>query len=159
ASMSARRRRSWTERSRRSRRRSEAMAFVTPLGARLYWREGGAGGKPALLLLHAIGTDLALWDPGVAGRGRSFRLFRVDSRGHGASDATAGDYDLATLARDAFAVLDAAGAARAAVCGLSLGGMVAMKMACVAPDRVTALVAACTSPAMDPDTWEARRRT
>ena len=135
------------------------MAFVTHRGARLYWRQDGRADAPPLLLLNAIGTDMALWDAALPPLAKVFRVIRTDTRGHGASDAPAGEYDLETLADDALAVLDAAGAAEAAVCGLSLGGMVAMTLALAVPERVSALVAACTSPAMDPQVWEARRRT
>jgi 3-oxoadipate enol-lactonase/4-carboxymuconolactone decarboxylase len=52
--------------------------------------------------------------------------------------------------------MTAAGADRAAVCGVSLGGMIAMQLALKAPARVTGLVLVCTSAAMDRDTWRAR---
>ncbi|MDB5480848.1 MAG: 3-oxoadipate enol-lactonase [Caulobacteraceae bacterium] len=135
------------------------MAFVTRRGMRLYWRQDGRADGPPLLLLNAIGTDVTLWDAVLPLLARTFRVIRMDTRGHGASDAPPGDYDLQTLAEDALAVLDAAAIPKATVCGLSLGGMVAMTLALVAPDRVSALIAACTSPAMDPEVWEARRRT
>lgn len=135
------------------------MAFVSREGIRLYWRQDGRADAPPLLLLNSIGADIGLWDAVAPDLARSFRVIRMDTRGHGASEAPPGDYDLRTLAEDALAVLDAAGAATAAVCGLSLGGMIAMTLALAHPERVSALVAACTSPAMDPQTWETRRRT
>jgi 3-oxoadipate enol-lactonase/4-carboxymuconolactone decarboxylase len=79
-------------------------------------------------------------------------------RGHGGSDSPDGDYALDQLAGDALCVLDAAGVEQAAICGLSLGGMVAMSLALQAPERVRALVLACTSARMDPDGWNARIR-
>jgi 3-oxoadipate enol-lactonase/4-carboxymuconolactone decarboxylase len=78
-----------------------------------------------------------------------FRVLRLDTRGHGASDAPAGDYSLDLLADDVLAVMDAAGVGRAAICGTSLGGMIAMASPQGARAR-QALVLACTSPAMDP---------
>lgn len=128
-------------------------------GARLYWRLDGAADKPALLLLNSIGTDMGLWDAVVPLLTPQFRVLRMDARGHGASDAPAGDYSLDLLAGDALAVMDAAGIETAAVCGLSLGGMVAMTLALNAPKRVSALVCACTSARMDPDIWRARIET
>ncbi len=50
--------------------------------------------------------------------------------------------------------MDAAGVARATVCGLSLGGMAALALA--APQRIENLVLACTSAAMDRSVWENR---
>jgi 3-oxoadipate enol-lactonase/4-carboxymuconolactone decarboxylase len=135
------------------------MPFVIHRGTGLYWRQDGRAEAPPLLLLNSIGADTALWDAALPYLARSFRVIRMDTRGHGASEAPPGDYDLRTLADDALAVLDAAGIAKAAICGLSLGGMTAMALALAAPERVSALVAACTSPAMDPAMWETRRRT
>lgn len=135
------------------------MAFAIRDGVRLYWRSEGEPDRPALLLLNSIGTDLGLWDRVVPHLLADFRVVRMDTRGHGASDAPAGEYSLAMLAADAQAVLDAAGIQRARVCGVSLGGMVAMRLALDSPERVEGLVLACTSAAMDREAWETRRRT
>ena len=132
------------------------MPFVSREGVRLYWRADGEADKPALLLLNSIGTDMGLWDRVVPHLSARFRLVRMDTRGHGASDAPAGQYSLADLAQDALSVLDAAGAPKAALCGVSLGGMVGLTLALVAPERVEALVVACTSAQMDPAAWQTR---
>jgi 3-oxoadipate enol-lactonase / 4-carboxymuconolactone decarboxylase len=132
------------------------MPFATRDGVRLYWRADGAAGLPAIVLLHSLGAELAQWDAVAAALAPRHRVVRLDLRGHGASDAPAGDYRLAELAADVIAVLDAAGAARATVVGLSLGGMVAMELALAAPARVAALVLACTSASLPPADWDAR---
>jgi 3-oxoadipate enol-lactonase/4-carboxymuconolactone decarboxylase len=132
------------------------MAFASNGGVRLYWRLEGAADRPVLLLLNSIGTDLGLWDFVVPHLLPRFRLLRMDTRGHGASDAPAGDYSLSDLAGDSLAVMTAAGIDRAALCGVSLGGMVAMQLALQAPERVDALILACTSAAMDQAVWRAR---
>lgn len=132
------------------------MPFTSHDGARLYWRLDGAAEKPALLLLNSIGTDMGLWDAVTPLLTPQFRVLRMDARGHGASDAPGGDYSLDLLAADALAVMDAAGIETAAVCGLSLGGMIAMTLALNAPGRVSALICACTSAQMDTGVWRAR---
>ena len=132
------------------------MPFALSQGARIYWRLDGAADKPALVLLTSIGTDLSLYDPVVPLLTPDFWILRIDTRGHGASDAPDGDYTLDLLADDVLAVMDAAGIATASVCGTSLGGMVGMTLASKAPDRVQALILACASPAMDPAVWAQR---
>ena len=129
------------------------MAFAQNGDVRLHWREDGAG--PPLLLLNSVGCDLSLWDavmPHLTG----FRVIRMDMRGHGQSASPPGDYTLDQIAADAVAVLDAAGIKKAAVCGLSLGGMTAMTLALNAPERVSSLILACTSAQMDRESWNAR---
>jgi 3-oxoadipate enol-lactonase/4-carboxymuconolactone decarboxylase len=123
---------------------------------RLYWREDGAG--PPLLLLNSVGCELTLWDAAMPYL-KGFRVLRMDMRGHGESDSPPGDYTLDQIAADALAVLDAAGVDKAAVCGLSLGGMAAMTLALNAPTRVSALILACTSAHMDRQTWDTRIAT
>ncbi len=83
-------------------------------------------------------------------------VVRMDARGHGKSEAPDEDYSLSLLADDALAVMDAAGLKSAAVCGLSLGGMIAMALALKAPARVSSLVLACTSAQMDAGAWQER---
>ncbi len=132
------------------------MPFVTNAGARLYWRLDGDASRPPILLLNSIGTDMASWDRALPCLLSAFRILRMDTRGHGASEATPGDYSLDLLVADALAVLDGAGIDRAAVCGVSLGGMIAMGLALKAPRRVSALIPACTSAQMAAELWRTR---
>lgn len=135
------------------------MPFTTRDGVRLYWKSEGAADRPPLVLLNSIGTDMSLWDRALPHLLPAFRLLRIDTRGHGASDAPDGDYSLAMLADDVAAVMAEAGFARAAVAGVSLGGMMAMQLALDHPDRVSALALVCTSAAMDTASWAARIAT
>jgi 3-oxoadipate enol-lactonase/4-carboxymuconolactone decarboxylase len=135
------------------------MPFTTRDGVRLYWRFDGAADKPVLFLLNSIGTDMALWDRALPSLLPDFRILRMDTRGHGASDAPPGDYTLDLLAGDVLAVMDTAGVATAALCGISLGGMIAMTVALRAPARLSALVLACTSAQMDRAAWQTRLDT
>ncbi|MBD8737212.1 bifunctional 3-oxoadipate enol-lactonase/4-carboxymuconolactone decarboxylase PcaDC [Sphingomonas sp. CFBP 13706] len=132
------------------------MPFAIREDVRVYWKLDGAPDLPVLVLLNSIGTDMALWETSVPHLLPALRLLRIDTRGHGASDAPDGDYSLAMLADDVAAVMDAAGVQSAAVAGVSLGGMIAMELALTHPTRVTALALVCTSATMDADTWRNR---
>ncbi|KQN04014.1 3-oxoadipate enol-lactonase [Sphingomonas sp. Leaf25] len=132
------------------------MAMTIRGGVRLHWRLEGAADRPVLVLLNSIGTDLSLWDRTVPLLLPAFRLLRIDTRGAGGSDAPDGDYSLSMLADDVVGVMDDAGIARAAVAGVSLGGMVAMQLALDHADRVSALALICTSATMDPAAWQTR---
>jgi 3-oxoadipate enol-lactonase/4-carboxymuconolactone decarboxylase len=132
------------------------MPFAVHENARLFWRVDGDASKPPALLLNSLGTDTASWDRAMLYLLPHLRVIRMDARGHGASDAPAGEYSLELLAADAIAVLDAANVTSAVVCGVSLGGMIGIMLASTAPHRMSALIAACTSPHMDGDAWRAR---
>jgi 3-oxoadipate enol-lactonase len=101
---------------------------------------------PVVLLSNSLGTDLTMWDAQAAAWSREHRVVRYDTRGHGRSGAPAMDYTLDRLGADALAVLDAVGATRAAVVGVSLGGQTALWLAVNAPERITRAVAANTAP-------------
>lgn len=98
-----------------------------------------------MLLCNSLGTDLSMWDAQVGQWARSRHVVRFDQRGHGASDAPEGPYTYERLGRDAIAVLDAVGAESADVCGLSLGGAIALWIAAHVTDRVRRLVLADTA--------------
>lgn len=125
-------------------------------GARLYWKRDGAPDSPALVLLNSIGTDMGLWDAAMPALVAHFHVLRIDTRGHGASDAPEDDYSLPMLAADIVAVMDDAGIDTAAVAGVSLGGMIAMQMALDHGERVSALIPICTSATMDSAAWADR---
>ena len=135
------------------------MPFVEIQGARQYYRDDGADDRPVLMLSHSLGLDHGMWDPQCADWLPHCRILRYDTRGHGASQATDGDYTIELLGRDALAIADAAGIKQFAFCGLSLGGMIGQWLAVNAPDRITHLILANTSPRLtDPGSMEARRR-
>jgi 3-oxoadipate enol-lactonase/4-carboxymuconolactone decarboxylase len=134
------------------------MAFVNTESTRIYYRLEGSGHLPMLFLVHCLGSDHGMWDGQVRALLGHFQVLRMDVRGHGASDAPPGDYTMEQLGRDALAVADAVGAQQFAYCGLSLGGMMGQWLAAYAPDRITRLVLANTSPKVaEPALFESRR--
>jgi 3-oxoadipate enol-lactonase len=133
------------------------MPYVLRDGCRLsYWLDGDTRG-PALLLSNSLGTTHELWNPQVEGLASVFRIVRYDTRGHGSSDAPEGEYTIEMLGRDALAILDAAGVARAHVCGLSLGGLTTMWLGVHASSRVDTLTLASTAARIcDAEFWQNR---
>jgi 3-oxoadipate enol-lactonase/4-carboxymuconolactone decarboxylase len=133
------------------------MPFATAQGCRIYFRLEGSPHKPLLVLVHALGADHGLWDPQMPALLRHFQVLRLDLRGHGASDAPAGEYSIAQLAGD---VLSAVPRERFSYCGLSLGGMIGQWLGANHAHRIERLVLANTSPrAADPNLFEVRRKT
>jgi 3-oxoadipate enol-lactonase len=104
---------------------------------------------PPILFLHGVGSDKSVWRPQLDHfRGRRTAI-ALDYPGYGESEpregATRDDYALA-----AFAALDAMGREKAHICGLSLGGVVAIAMHALQPDRCLSLTLADTF-AVHPD--------
>jgi 3-oxoadipate enol-lactonase len=120
------------------------------------WTEDGPAGAPVVLLSNSLGSTRGMWDPQVPALAERYRVITYDTRGHGESPAPPGPYDLDDLVDDALAVLDAVGARRAHVVGVSLGGMTGIRMAARNPDRVHRLVLLCTSALPDHDAFTQR---
>lgn len=120
----------------------------------------GPRDAPALVLSNSLGSTLKMWDRQMDALTPHFRVIRYDLRGHGASPVPPPPYDIADLGADVLALLDALDVDRAHVCGLSIGGQVAMWLAANAPDRVGGLVLCCTSPRFEPpEAWAERAAT
>ncbi|WP_320669433.1 alpha/beta fold hydrolase [Patulibacter defluvii] len=113
---------------------------------------------PAVVLLHAIGSDRRLWDGCLAPlTAAGLRVVAVDLRGHGRSPVPPGPYAFGDLAGDVLALLDALAVARASVAGVSLGGAVALDLALRAPGRIDRVAACCTGARIyGPTVWHER---
>jgi 3-oxoadipate enol-lactonase len=140
------------------------MPFVTTASTRLYYRLEGNEGLPVLVLSGSIGTDHGLWEQQLPGLLEHFQVLRYDTRGHGASDARNAEndpeYSIELLGRDALAIVDSLHIQEFAFCGLSLGGMIGQWLGIHAPNRLTHLILANTSPKHSPKSnWDDRRRT
>ena len=126
-----------------------ADQFVLVNGARLRFRDEGRG--PAVLLMHGWTLDLEMWDPQVAGLRDSFRLIRLDRRGHGLSGGTpAAERDGADLA----AFCRHLQLRRVALLGMSQGVRGVLGFACAAPAAVDAVIVdgpPALDAAVDPD--------
>jgi len=128
-------------------------------GIRQFYRLDGNEDKPVAILVHSLGTDHSLWDRQSEDLLPHFRVLRCDVRGHGATEAPAGDYTIAMLSADVLALADKLGIQRFALCGLSLGGMIGQWLGANTPERLTHLVLANTSARFPaPEIMEARRK-
>lgn len=134
------------------------MAFVTVNGAQHYFRLEGSRDKPALVLAHPIGADCGFWSAQADAFARRFCVLRYDLRGHGASQTTPGDYSIDLLCADLLALADVLRLETFSLCGVSLGGMVALGTAARAPGRVRAIAVCSTATrvASPPGGWEGR---
>ena len=117
------------------------MPFVESRGARIHWDAEGVGTPVLLIMGHLYSSRM--WYPLLPALTEKHHAIWFDNRGTGQSDTT-GAVTVGQMADDALAVLDAAGAERAHVYGVSMGGGIAAEFAMRYPDRTASLVLGCT---------------
>lgn len=101
--------------------------------------QGVERGTP-IVLAHALGLDLSLWDGLAAELGRDHPVLRYDQRGHGGSAVPPGPYTLDDLVDDGVRLLREWGRGPVVWVGLSLGGMVGQGLAVRHPEWLRGLV-------------------
>ena len=117
------------------------MASIATARGRIGYLEKGGGSETPILFLHGVGSDKSIWRPQLDHFGMTRRAIAFDYPGYGESELVAG----ATrddFAAAIFAAMDALAIGSAHVCGLSLGGVVAIAMHSAAPDRCASLIIA-----------------
>ena len=132
------------------------MAKLDRNGVAIHYEVHGKG--PALLLSHGYSSTARMWDGQVAALKDRYQVIVWDMRGHGESDypRDAKLYSEALTVGDMTALLDLAGAKKAIVAGLSLGGYMSLAFNASHPERVRALMLFDTGPGFKKD--EARAR-
>lgn len=95
---------------------------------------------PWIVLLNSLAADTRMWDGQIAALTRRYHALRIDTRGHGASEASPAPYSFDLLVGDVLSVLDREGIGRATFLGLSLGGMTGLHIALAHPERMETLV-------------------
>jgi len=115
---------------------------------------------PALVLIHALGTGLEIWEDVVPLLPPGLRILRFDLRGHGASDVPAAPYSMGALIRDTERLMDHFALTDAVVLGLSIGGLIAQGLAVKRLDLVRAMVLSNTAARIGrPEQWQDRITT
>ncbi|WP_340646505.1 alpha/beta hydrolase [Phenylobacterium sp.] len=115
-------------------------------------------GPETILLVNGLGSQMTRWPQAFCAKltDKGFRAVRMDNRDTGLSTwfQPGQAYTLSDMSDDAMAVLDAIGADKAHIAGVSMGGMISQVIAIEQPDRVlslTSIMSASGAPGtMDP---------
>jgi 3-oxoadipate enol-lactonase len=107
-----------------------------------YSRQGS--GRP-VVLLHPIGVDRGWWDEYVQDWQQTYDVVAIDLRGHGESSLVTSPVTLSDHAADVASVLRKEGIKAAHIIGVSMGGMVAQRVAIESPDLAASLILCATA--------------
>lgn len=136
------------------------MPFLETKTARFRYEMAGPPERPVLVFSNSLGTDLRMWDGQAMAFKQEFQVLRYDARGQRDSSVTLGPYSIDLLALDVVELLDALHIDKASFCGLSMGGMVGMRLAQRFPERLNKVVLCNTAPKIGThESWNARIET
>ena len=116
------------------------MPYLNRDGVKIYYEERGSG--PAVLLSHGYSASARMWSGQMDTLSDRYHVIAWDMRGHDRSDSPDDPalYSHEATTADMAAILDACGAERAVIGGLSLGGFMTLAFNVAYPQRVAALM-------------------
>ncbi len=138
------------------------MPLLDRDGVRIHYEVRGQG--PVVLLSHGYSATAQMWRGQHDALARDHTLVTWDMRGHGGSDSPddPAAYSAEATVDDMAAILDAVGAQRAVIGGLSLGGYMSLLFHATHPQRTRALLILDTGPGFRKDEaregWNAQAR-
>jgi pimeloyl-ACP methyl ester carboxylesterase len=118
------------------------MPEITLPDARLHYERRGSG--PPVVFVQGVGAPARAWSPQIDGLAGDHDCIAIDNRGLGKSEGDVRALDVATMARDAIAVVDALGLGPVHWVGHSLGGVIVQRAALERRDLVRSLAFLCT---------------
>ena len=121
------------------------MQSITIGDATLHVETDLRPGRPNVVFVNSLGSDLRIWDDVVNILAReNVGSLRYDLRGHGLSDLGTPPKLIADHVADLAALMRESGLGKATICGVSVGGTIALGLADAYPDHVETLVLCCT---------------
>jgi pimeloyl-ACP methyl ester carboxylesterase len=136
------------------------MEFKSDGARQHYFDTGRSAGIPeedVIVFIHGFPHDHRLWDGQVEAFKSRFRVVTYDVRGFGKSEAGDGLFLIDFFVEDFIALLDHLHIRRAIVCGLSMGGYVALRAIELHPERFRALVLCDTASKADTNAAKKKR--
>jgi len=120
----------------------------------------GPDEAPVIIFIHGFPLDMSMWNSQVEVLKDQFRVITYDIRGHGSSDTGNDPFSIDLFVDDLIRFMDVLKIAKASICGLSMGGYIALNAYEHYPERFEALVLCDTSCMADsPEAQEKRLKS
>lgn len=113
------------------------------------YTDEGPDNAPVIILIHGFPLNKSMWNKQVEVLIEKCRVIAYDVRGHGSSEAGTDDFSVELFANDLIALMDSLKIESATLCGLSMGGYIALNAIENYPKRFDALILCDTSCAAD----------
>lgn len=123
---------------------------------KMNYTDEGPDNAPVVILIHGFPLNKSMWNKQVEVLIENYRVIAYDVRGHGSSETGIDEFSIELFAEDLIALMDELNIERATLCGLSMGGYIALNAIENHPKRFDALILCDTTCAAD--TPEAKER-
>jgi len=124
------------------------------------YTDEGPDNAPVIILIHGFPFNKSMWNKQLDMLIETYHVIAYDVRGHGKSTAGTGDFSIELFVDDLLGLMDALKIESATVCGLSMGGYIALNAVENFPKRFSALILCDTNCAADtPEAREKRMKT
>lgn len=111
--------------------------------------EEGVRDAPALIFIHGFPFNRSMWKVQMEALSEDWRVISYDVRGHGETDSGQKPFSIRLFAQDLIALMDTLEIEKAVLCGLSMGGYIALNAVLTHPNRFKALILSDTQCAAD----------
>ena len=129
-------------------------------GVKISYQEAGSATALPIVFIHGFPFNKTMWAGQLAAFKGNYRPIAFDVRGHGKSEAGSADFSMDLFADDLLAFLDTMKIEKAVVCGLSMGGYIALNAIQKQPNRFAGLILTDTQCGADtPEGKEKRMKT
>lgn len=124
------------------------------------YNDEGPEGAPIIIFVHGFPLNKSMWDKQVKALKDNYRVIAYDIRGHGNSEVGKIDFSIDLFVNDLLSFMDALKIEKTVLCGLSMGGYIALNAIEKYSDRFTALILSDTNCTADsPEAIEKRMNT
>ncbi len=121
------------------------------------YNDDGPENAPVIIFIHGFPLNKSMWNNQTEALKSSYRVIAYDVRGHGNSGMGNEDFAIELFVLDLIGLMDALKIDKAVLCGLSMGGYIALNAIATHPARIGALVLSDTNCIADsPETKEKR---
>jgi 3-oxoadipate enol-lactonase len=124
------------------------------------YTDQGRENAPTIIFVHGFPLNKWMWIKQVEALEKNYRVITYDIRGHGSSELGDVDFSIDLFTEDLLCLMDALKINKAALCGFSMGGYIALNAIINHPHRFSALILCDTSCFSDtPEARENRMKT
>jgi len=126
-------------------------------GNSISYMDEGDQGKMPIIFIHGFPFNKSMWENQLSVFKESHRVIAYDVRGHGNADSGTGEFSIDKFAKDLFHFMDALHLEKACICGLSMGGYIALTAVTQQPERIAALILCDTQCSADSEEGKKKR--